>query len=205
MSSPLRVSCGSMCRFHVEDKFLLILNRNRRQKNIYQLSPIGGAIAFRSPAIIDRFEMRLEKADTNDLRFYTVTDHIDAFREWFYQRHERETDPFREIYEELVEEENVLSDLQRASLDIQFVHILEDSKPTQRAGVTGLFTQYFFELFDVHVTNSNLNRSLQSLDPKSGVCLLDESTIHTAKPVYLTFDGAVRETKLLTEYLFKQK
>jgi hypothetical protein len=195
-----------MCRFHVDDKFLLILNRNRRKKDIYQLSPIGGAIAFYNSAIIDRFAMRLEKPDTNDLRFYTTTDHIDAFREWFYQRHEREIDPFREIYEELVEEETVLPDLQRADLDIQFIHILEDSKPTQRTGATGLFTQYFFELFDVHVTNPDLIQALQTLDPASGVALLDEATIRVPnKPIFQTFDGAIRETKLVTEYLFKQK
>jgi hypothetical protein len=99
-----------------------------------------------------------------------------------------------------------LPDLQTASLNIQFVHILEDSKPTQRTGATGLFTQYFFELFDVHVTDPALNQTLQTLDPESGVLLLDEPTVRAPnKPIHQTFDGAVRETKLVTEYLFKQK
>lgn len=205
MPSLLRVSCGSMCRFHVEDKYLLILNRNRRSKGLYQLSPIGGAIAFHNPAIVERFNMHLEKPEINDLRFRTTTDHLDAFQEWFYQRQEREINPFREIYEELVEEESVLDDLQESSLDIQFLHILEDSKPTERAGATGLFTQYFFELFDVQVTDQKLRQTLQSLDPESGVLLLDEATIRARKPIHQRFDGAVRETKLLTEYLFKTK
>lgn len=203
MTSPLRVSCGSMCRFHVEDKFLLILNRNRRKKGIYQLSPIGGAIAFDDETILKRFGMRLEKTDVNDLRFYTNTEHIDDFREWFYRREGREIDPFREIYEELVEEEGVLDDIRRDSLTIEFTHILEDSKATQRTGSTGLFTQYFFELFDVNVVDAGLCKQLEKLDRELGVILLDKATLREKKMLEQTFDGKIRETKLVTEYLFR--
>ena len=105
----------------------------------------------------------------------------------------------------MVEEESVLPDLERSSLDIRFLHILEDSKPTQRTGVTGLFTQYFFELFEVRVTDPRLNQRLQALQPESGVLLLDEAMIRSRQPIRQRFDGEVREAKLLTEYLFKTK
>ena len=98
----------------------------------------------------------------------------------------------------------MLDDIQRDSLMIEFTHILEDSKPTQRTGSTGLFTQYFFELFDVKVIDEGLCKQLEKFDPESGVVLLDKATIQAKRKLEQTFDGQIRETKLLTEYLFRE-
>lgn len=202
MSSPIRVSCASLCRFMVDDRFLLLLNRNRRQRGIYELSPVGGAIEFYNPAIIQRFHMNLEAENVLELRFFTDRDYIDAFREWFYQRKERECDPFREIFEELVEEDQLLDDLSQQDVQMDYLHTLERIQPTKRTGVTDMMTQYFLEIFNVMVTSKAVAARLRQLDQGTGAVLVDETTARQVNSIQLKIDGAVREVRLNTTSLF---
>ncbi len=202
MSSPIRVSCAMLCRFKVNDRYLLLLNHNRRQKGIYELSPVGGAIEFQDRSIVAAFDMQLEKEGSSELRFFTSQDQIDVFRRWFYRREGREIDPFREIYEELVDETGVLETLRREDLDMRFWRTIEDARPTQRQGVTGMFTWYFIEIFEAVVTSSQVAAQLGLVNPSTGVLLLDEATVRSAGPLQLHIDGLAREVRLVTDRLF---
>ncbi len=203
MNSPVRVSCASLCRFVVDAHYLLLLNRNRRQSGIYELSPVGGAIEFYDLAIIPRFNMSLEDQNVLELRFFTEQTNIDAFCEWFYQRQGRECDPFREIFEELVEEARLLDQLTQHDVQMSYLHTVESIKPTKRSGVTDIMTQYFLEIFEVRVISEAVAHQLRQLDQSTGAVLVDETTARQAKSMPLKVDGAVRQARLNTEMLFR--
>lgn len=198
----IRVSCAALCRFLVDDRYLLLLNKNRRAKNIYELSPVGGALEFYNPVFLQSLSVKLENPDTKDLRFEIDPPHLDTFRTWFYRREERETDPYREIHEELTHEANVVYDLRREDLDIRFLHIREDQRPTERQGQTGLFTQYFLEIFEVKVLSESVKLRLNRAKSSSGVLLVSETVARAGQPIELNVDGAVRVVKLNTAALF---
>lgn len=203
LNTTTRISCGSLCRIESDGQFLLLLNRNRRQRGIYQLSPIGGAIEVENFDELSSFQYKLENPDKLDLRLLLASEEIDAFREWFYKRVGRETSPFREIYEELVEEEAVLPTLHPQDVRIRFRGIIEDVKATERKGATGMFTQYFLEIFTVDIASSDILLLLKSISPSTGVVWVNEAVAQKSEPIEMEFDGALRQVKLTTEYLFK--
>jgi hypothetical protein len=191
-----------MCRFKVDERYLLVLNRNRRGKGYYELSPVGGAIEVDHLSRLDPFEARPENPASRDLRLRMELDRLDAFRQWFYKRQGRETDPFREIYEELVEETGILAALRREDLRMDFLHIVEDRKPTMRLGLTGVFTHYFFEVFEVKARSPDIQLRLKNPPRDCGVALVDEETARQGNPLTMRIDGQERQVALNTQYLF---
>lgn len=200
--SQVRVSCGSLCRIIIDGKYLLILNQNRRKKGYYQLSPIGGAITIDSWDYLSSLHIDPEKADSNDLRFYINVSQMDAFRTWFYSRQNREQDPFREIYEELVLESHALFDISRRDVSMRFDRVMEDRKPTIRKGLTGQFTQYFFDIFDVSFRSPDIVLRLKTAPVDEGIVLLDEAVARAGKPLTMEFDGKMRQVDIVAQYLF---
>ena len=200
--SQVRVSCGSMCRIVIDSKYLLILNQNRRKKNYYQLSPIGGAITIDSWDCLSSSTIDPEIADSNDLRFYINVSQVHDFRAWFYSRENREQDPFREIYEELVLESQALFDLSRRDVSMRFDRIVEDRKQTIREGLTGQFTQYFFEIFDVNFRTPDIVLRLKTAPSDAGIVLLAEAVARAGIPLNMEFDGQMRQVNVVAEYLF---
>jgi hypothetical protein len=200
--SQIRVSCGSMCRILIDGKYLLILNQNRRKKGQYQLSPIGGAIAIDSWDCLASMSTQAETANSNDLRFYIDSSQIDEFRSWFYARQNRETDPFREIYEELVLESQALFDLSRRDVSMRFDRIVEDQKQTDRKGLTGQFTHYFFDIFDVSFRPTDIKLRLRTAPSEAGVVLVDQAIAKAGGSLEMEFDREVRHVTLVTKYLF---
>lgn len=200
--SQIRVSCGSMCRIVVNGKYLLILNQNRRKKGYYQLSPIGGAISIDSWDSLKMLDVDPEKAESDDLRFYINASQIQEFSKWFYSRQNRELDPFREIYEELVLESKALFDLSRRDVSMRFDRVVEDRKQTLRQGLTGQFTHYFFDIFDVSFRSSDIILRLKTAPADAGIVLLDEATARAGIPINMEFDGKMRHVNVVAEYLF---
>lgn len=202
MNGEARVSCGSMCKFEIDGAYVLLLNRNRRRKGIYELSPIGGAIQVQDVQALTQFEARLENPGTQDLRLLMKTDHLEAFEKWFRKRKERELDPFREIREELVDETGVLATLRPDDLRMDFLRIARDSKETMRQGMTGIFTHYFFEIFEIRVKSADVLLRLKTPPINSGLVVVDEATARKGEPLKLRFDGEERTVGLNTGYLF---
>lgn len=202
--SMVRVSCASLCRIQIDDQYLLLLNHNRRQKGIYQLSPIGGAITVDDWDVLKDlgFNFNPENPANHDLRLFLDVAQLEQFREWFHKRQQRETDPFRELYEELVEESQTLFDLKRQDVKIRFLNLREDSKQTSRKGMTGEFTQYFFEIFEVRFEAPDILLRLKAPPSSAGVVLLNETEARAQKPLQRYFDGAERTIGVQAEYLF---
>lgn len=202
--SRVRISCASLCRIQIEGQYLLLLNKNRRQKGIYQLSPVGGALEVDDWSALSEFTFEPEDPASRDLRLSLNVEQLDQFRQWFYARQDRETSPFRELYEELVQESGVLYSLSRDDVAIKYIHTVEDSKQTLRKGLTGQFTYYFFEIYAVSFRTVDVLLRLKSPPSSAGVVLLDEAQARQAEPLPMTFDGAERQVTLNTQYLFAE-
>jgi hypothetical protein len=202
-AEQIRVSCASLCRFLVDDRLLLLLNHNRRAQGIYELSPLGGALEAFNEDIFARFAVQRENENSLDLRFFMDPGHLDEFRKWFQQRKDRETDPFREIYEELVEETQVLPDIKRHDLRIFYRYTHESEKVTQRSGVSGQLTHYFLDVFEVWAMSPMVKHQLNMLTQSSGVLLLNKKTARHTESVQMTVDDATRSVPLNVAVLFE--
>ncbi len=201
--SMVRVSCASLCRIQIDNQYLLMLNKNRRQKGIYQLSAIGGAITINNWAVLREmgFNFRPENPDNNDLRLFLASVQLDQFREWFSQRKQRETSPFREIHEELVDESQVLFDLRKQDVGMRFLQFREDAKQTLRKGMTGEFTQYFFEIFEISFKAPDILLRLKNPPASAGIVWLSEEEIRSQQVIQRHFDGEERAITIQAEYL----
>lgn len=198
-----RVSCGSLCRITDNGHLLLIMNRNRRKKGIYELSPVGGAIEVDNYQVLTDQKIRFvtEKENSKDLRLFVHDEDMETFRQWFYRRRDREVSPFREIYEELVDETQVLAALREEDVNIRFRRIVEATRTTERAGVTGIYTRYFFEIFEVDIRANDVMLMLKSASPFSGVFWIDEETASHEKFIPLRIDGHEQNVRLNTHFL----
>jgi hypothetical protein len=209
MNAPLsimhiRVSCASLCRIEVGRRFLLLLNHNRRSKGVYQLSPIGGALEVTDLAFLALFGAIPENPDAPDLRFTMPEQMLGTFRQWFFSGQGRETSPFRELYEELVTETGLLTDLKPDDVSFTRIDTIERAQTTNRRGKTGIFTHYFLEIYDVTFNRHHVLGHLLSAPADSGACWLTAAQIYEGKPLDLTVDGetrpvTVRASAILTD------
>jgi hypothetical protein len=188
----------------IDNKYLLLLNQNRREKQVYEFSPIAGGIQVNEWDVLDRFDVRPEKPESHDLRFYIKVLQLDDFRQWFYRREGRETGPFRELHEELVEETGILDILCHDDVAFRYVHTLEDTRQTTRKGMTGQFTYMFLELYDVSFRAPEIALRIKVAPPNTGIILLSESEARAAEPMTAIFDGEQRNVTLNTQYLFAE-
>lgn len=146
----IRVSCASFSRIMIDDKYLLILNKASLKKGNKVYTPIGGALEYTMAGkkLLDKLNPTWER-NNKDLRLFFSEDKISEFTKWFKSRQDREIDPFRELQEELVDEEHILESLNRSDIDLmKFNHIYIELVPSKEAH-KGFLTQYYFEIFDV--------------------------------------------------------
>jgi hypothetical protein len=105
-NKKIRVSISYLYRIKVDDKYLLI--QSNRIKGQYQ--PIGGVYkrfntasdVFDKLKIVDVSGYAADKDGRNDLRVKVPSKNLVKFIKWFESREDRELDPLREFYEELV-------------------------------------------------------------------------------------------------------
>ncbi len=150
----VRVSCGGLCRIqHPETgNYLLGLNANQLLKGQRVLTPLGGALRYLTPPPIP---FQAERVDTKELRLTTEPEHLPAFQAWFEAREGRETTPFRELREELVDEYGVLPSLSRKDVRLHYATLSVTQRFSDRVGATGRLTHSFQEIFEVRVINDH--------------------------------------------------
>jgi hypothetical protein len=199
----IRISCASLCRIELDGRYLLLLNHNRREKGLYILSPIGGALTVRDPGIFARFDAVPENPASSDLRMLLPLSQLEAFRQWFYSGDDRERSPYRELYEELVIESRLLESLEPDHIACRYLWTIEDRRPTERQGQTGLMTQYFLEVFDITFTSVLASVPLRQLPPGSGAAWVTAEQIAGRSTIDLNVDGAVRAAEINAEPLLK--
>jgi hypothetical protein len=169
LTATVRISCGALCRIpHPTENWLLLgINRSLLSKGQRVLKPIGGALAF-DPAALP-FTPTLENPQKTELRLSLPQTQVEVFAAWFSTRTGRETDPFRELREELVDEYGVLPQLNRSDVQMSYRNTVRTQRFSDRAGATGLLTHSFQEIFDVRFTHPALEQLLVRATPTTGL------------------------------------
>lgn len=156
---PFRVSCAGLIRIDLEDKILAILNRDKLKKGISIYSPPGGAYYYQgrtTKKFLQDLGFIFEKG--RDLRLTgegSAADRsyrLEEFARWFHLRHGRELKPSRELYEELVREETLLTLQNNGFPRLTHSAVYRFREHISRSGQDGTLTEYFFEVFKAHLT-----------------------------------------------------
>ena len=154
-SNTIRVSCASLARIEIGDKYLLLLNKRRAARGEYTYSPIGGGLEFKKDALpfLSTFTEKYEKG--NDLRLFINRDSLDAFTKWFKSSKDREVGIDRELVEEFVDEEKFFESL--TSSDYESVYVK-----------TGIYPYAegcrFFEIYNVKLSDEKERYLLDNIN-----------------------------------------
>ncbi|MCD4686916.1 MAG: hypothetical protein K8S97_13375 [Anaerolineae bacterium] len=200
----IRISGASLCRIqHPTRGYFLLLNYNRRQKGVYVLSPIGGALEFYDEGLLARFGAHLEDPAHLELRLTLPKAQLPAFRAWFYTAEGREHSPFRELEEELVHEAQLLPRLAPEDVTCKRLWTLERERLTDRKGQTGLLTHYFLEIYDITFKRDAIMGPLIIAPAASGALWVTEAQLTSPDPVTMHVDGAERDVRVSARQLLK--
>lgn len=147
----MRISCLSFARIHNRyGELALLLNKGRLKHNKLRiLTPIGGGLEVKDAGrkfLLGR-GAEFEKGD--DLRFWIPDAQMEAVKDWFELRRNRETSVLRELNEELVDETHLLEPTHLRGATEQFAGFATHDDLTKRVGVRENSTRYLIEVFDV--------------------------------------------------------
>lgn len=196
MVNWIRVSCASLCRIEHQDRFLLLLNMNRRSRGIYVLSPLGGAIRLFDSTRLEEFSAVPEDPAQNDLRVTLPYEMLPAFSDWFYSGEGRERSPFRELQEELVIESHLLPALDLTDIEWRHVWTVEEEAFTMRRGQTGLLTHYYLEIYEVKFLTAATLGPLLTAPPESGAVWVTADQIGACSILPLMIDGDAHDARV---------
>jgi hypothetical protein len=143
-----RVSAAGLVRIVLDDKYLLCLNKKRRESGNFVYSPFGGGLEFDEVGkkFLDTIVTSYESGP--DLRLQVPESKIDEFSSWFSKKINRDVCPFRELNEEFVCEEKIFSNLRSEDVLISEIGTNISSVITDRPGQNGKLTKRYLELFD---------------------------------------------------------
>lgn len=165
--SDLRVSCAAFAKITFQNRYCLIVNNHRLQtKGERILTPIGGAIkvSLRGKSDLCSLLSIPKEAFENglDLRFTMHGKYANALKYWFLSGLNRETNPLRELGEELVTETDLLlpEDLNEVTygLPVRQTELAQ----TDRSGHMGQLTLRMLEVFPVYLPERAVQKLLQA-------------------------------------------
>lgn len=198
----LRISSANFARIRGgQGRFALLVNRSRLRKGITILTPIGGGIEATQKGI-EVLKQRLEIDDEafergNDLRFRIHGSKANVFREWFLSADEREINPVREVEEELVEEEGLLTAEDVAQIEYTQAGYATELAQTNRQGQEGQITLRLLEIFDTTLPADSLQKLVDlSHQPDAMIKFVSEDEIRAGKTVDGIDIGAVTKSIL---------
>ena len=162
----IRISAASQNRILTRDRRFLLSVNNKGEHN---LTPIGGGLEFSESARPFLTGLGARFGEGNDLRLTINQARVAEFERWFVTRTGRETDSFREVQQELVDEEHVLAELLPEQVMANYVWT---SKPpialSSRPGAEGTLTQRYFEVFDLQFVSTvwdKIGNNMASANP----------------------------------------
>ena len=174
----IRISCAALCRIEIDSKFLLEINKNRGDI----LTPIGGALEFHEESRPFLQTLGGEFQKGMDLRLMLPSDHLHRFREWFIRKEGRETDPLRELREELIEEHGVLPTWPAEEPACSFLKLVELEETSTRGDQQGVLTHYFYEIFAVRLPHKMECACVETVSsPTSTLHLLSEEELNSSR------------------------
>lgn len=162
----VRISSASFTRImDSEGRQALLVNKNRAKKGIIVLTPIGGAIEATDEGIeelkrlLDIEDNAFEKG--KDLRFIMKGKKANEFRSWFLSGEKRESEPSREINEELVDEAGLLEKKELEELQCSRAGYATELAQTNRTGQEGQMTLRLLEIFDAKLKAETLEKLIR--------------------------------------------
>jgi len=152
----VRVSSASFTRIKdSEGRQALLVNKNRAEKGKIVLTPIGGAIEATADGVEELKRLlhidgnAFEKG--NDLRFMMSGKKANKYRSWFLSGEQRESEPSREIIEELVDEAELLDREELEELQCSRAGYATELAETTRTGQEGRMTLRLLEVSSVRL------------------------------------------------------
>ncbi|MCC7377380.1 MAG: hypothetical protein IT581_22155 [Verrucomicrobiales bacterium] len=149
-AETIRISCAALCQIEIGGRFLFEINKNRG--NV--LTPLGGALEFHEQARPFLLSLGVKFQEGHDLRLTLPERRLPKFREWFVKKTDRETDPQRELREELIEEHQVLPFWPTAKASMSWLRLAELEQVSTREGQEGVLTHYFYEIVAVRLPDA---------------------------------------------------
>ncbi|MDP1694524.1 MAG: hypothetical protein Q8L34_03210 [Candidatus Woesearchaeota archaeon] len=175
---PIRISCAGLIKIVLqEDRFLGTINENSLRQGRFVYTPPGGSFHYFGKTTRDYLEKELGlifQENKKDLRLLlpeTVERRrvaLESFATWFSRRKRREITPSRELYEELIDEQQVLSLQRHGFPKLHFIGTARIQLQTSRGGQKGELTEYFWEIFEAqltHVSRRLLERGIKQKYP----------------------------------------
>lgn len=173
MTNLIRVLVGSWNRIDLDGRLLVEISKSRHEAGKTECAPIGGAMDFLDPArpFLESIGAQFEKPGTNELRLYLPVDNLPIFEKWYHRGQDRETNPFRELHEELVDESG-LPDFARDAVTITHRRTIRESYLSSRLGVRTKNTERFGDFFDVRFTpeyDEHIRHGVRQPDSRLGL------------------------------------
>jgi len=162
-SETIRLSCAALARIEIDGKFLFILNKNSVKVGKPTYGPLGGALEFSEAMrpFLEKLGASFEK--DSDLRLTIPTSNLQEYLDWFYTRTDRETGAAREVYEELVLEENIVK-MEPNTVQETYVKTVTEDKFSNRLGQEGVKTKAVYEIYDVTLDESTQQQILSYIE-----------------------------------------
>jgi hypothetical protein len=169
---PRRISCAGLIKIVHEDKILGSLNENSLSQVKFVYTPPGGSFHYIKKDTRHYLEEELGltfEKDGKDLRLKLQEPlakrrtALESFASWFARRTRRERIPSREMREELVNMLQIFSLERYGFPKLDFVGTARIQLRTSRSGQEGELTEYFWELFEAHLTHISRKLLLKGL------------------------------------------
>ncbi len=177
-----RISAAALARVEIDNRYLVGLNRKKREVGRQVYTPYGGVLeaTFEGREFLENLGAEFEWR--NNLRLYLDDSLIPSFEDWFFSRTQRETSIYRELREELVDEDKVFPILPETVLTCQYINTVTENVPTSRQGSGGEQTQRYLELIDVKFISEYLGMLRDNLlRPDTYLALLTREEIMTGR------------------------
>jgi hypothetical protein len=173
----IRISCACLGRICINDNYLLLQNKKMLNKGIVNYSPIGGALEYKPESYDFLISLGAEFEKGKDLRLTIPEENYDKFKEWFLRREGRELEIFREMREELVDEEKFINSLTSSDFTETLVNTIETTHDWDVNGVMQT-SYYFFEIFEVRLSSKIENEIKENLKVNGKFFLFENTQIN---------------------------
>ena len=187
----VHINSAALCRIRDEQgRIVLLKNFGKAKKGETELSPVGGGIEADEKGMRHVQGLLGIKKDAfkkgNDLRFRMNGAHANDYVQWFLARQGRETNPLREVGEELVDETGILSKEDLKGLQCDFAGYETDVTQREKKDDSGpVTTVKILEIFDLALKPEVMEKIRKKSGPSSGIYFVDEEEIENRQ----TSDG----------------
>ncbi len=133
-----------------------------RNNGVINYSPIGGALEWKPEAKDFLLSIGTEFEKGKDLRIHIPKDNYETFKKWFLSNSNRENSVYREMMEEMVEEENFIPSLLPSDITEKYLNTVETTQDWEVDGKMKT-SYYFFEIFEVKFNSKIESEILENL------------------------------------------